>query len=289
MEDFKIEPFLHSENSLHFITTKEVSDLLLTRPNQLFQPHKILFNCIHLFCEGEGTITIDFKTIPIKEKHILFVSPNQICQFNTPVNYKSRIMIFTEDFLCQNTTQTQFYSETSLFNDPLNIRYFNLEDRFEEVLALFDYIKNELARPYRDIQSTILNNYLFNILLISEEISINSKINLDFCGDKLLVARFKSLVNKNLNQHLSIDYYCEELNITIRTLQKAFLKVEKDPPKQWLINRMILEIKRNLMYNKLNVSEISYNLGFKELTNFTKFFKSKTGLTPTQFRKSIEI
>ncbi|MEJ5102571.1 MULTISPECIES: helix-turn-helix domain-containing protein [Chryseobacterium] len=78
------------------------------------------------------------------------------------------------------------------------------------------------------------------------------------------------------------------MNITLRTLQKAFLKAEKETPKQWLINRMILEIKRNLMYNQLNISEISYNLGFKELTNFTKFFKSKTGVTPTQFRKSIE-
>lgn len=288
MEDFKIEPFLHSENSSHFITTKGISDLLSTRPTQLFQPHKILFNCIHLFCEGEGTINIDFKTINIKERHILFASPKQICQFNRPVNYKSRVMIFTEDFLCQNNTQTQFYSETSLFNDPLNIRYFNLEDRFEEVLALFDYIKKELARPYRDVQSTILNNYLFNILLIAEEISIDSKINLDFCGDKLLVARFKSLVNKNLNQHLSLDYYCEELNITHRALQKIFLKVEKETPKQWLINRMILEIKRNLMYNTLSVSEIAYDLGFKEVTNFTKFFKIKTGVTPTQFRKSIQ-
>ncbi|SIS70200.1 AraC-type DNA-binding protein [Chryseobacterium ureilyticum] len=286
MNDFKIEPFLHSENSPHFITTKGISDLLLSRPSQLFQPHKILFNCIHLFCEGEGSINIDFKTINIKERHILFVSPHQICQFNTPVNYKSRVMIFTEGFLCQSRLQTQFYGETNLFNDPLNIAYINLEDRFEEVLLLFDCIQSELGRPYREIQSTILNNYLFNILLISEDVSTNSKIKLDFCGDRLLVSKFKSLVNKNLNQHLSLDYYSEALNINLRTFQKIFLKVENQTPKQWLINRLILEIKRNLTYNESSVSEVAYSLGFKELTNFTKFFKSKTGMTPTQFRNS---
>lgn len=286
METFKIEPFLHNENSSHYINTKELAELLVARPRQLFQPHRILFNSIHLFLEGEGVFHIDFKTINVRPRHILFVSPYQVSQFQHDLDYKSKVMIFTEDFLCKTSIQSQFYSETNLFNDPLILPYFDLGERFEEVSVLFEYIKNELARPYTQAQSIVLNNYLFNILLIAEEVSVNSKINFDFCSNRLLVKNFKSLVNKNLNQHYSLDHYSSELNVSLRTLQNAFLKVENQTPKQWLINRMILEIKRNLMYGGISISEIAYSLGFNELTNFTKFFKIKTGLTPTQFRKN---
>ncbi|AYZ11638.1 helix-turn-helix transcriptional regulator [Chryseobacterium arthrosphaerae] len=286
MESFKIEPFLHSENSSHYINTKILSDLLIARPDQLFQPHRILFNCIHLFLEGEGVFHVDFKAINVKPRHILFVSPYQVSQFQHDPKYKSKVMIFTEDFFCKSMIQSQFYSETNLFNDPLTLPYFDLGERFEEVCVLFEYIQNELARPHSEMQGIILNNYLFNILLITEEISVSSKINFDFCTNRLLVTRFKSLVNKNLNQHYGLDYYSSELNVSLRTLQNAFLKVENQTPKQWLINRMILEIKRNLMYGGISISEIAYGLGFKEVTNFTKFFKIKTGLTPTQFRNN---
>lgn len=288
MEDFIIEPFLHPDHSNQFINTKEISDLLSMRPDQLFLPHRIQFNSIHLFYEEGGTFTVDFKIINVKKRHILFVSPNQISQFHNPVSYRGRVMIFTEDFLCKGSMQSQFYGHAQLFNDPLTLPYFDLGDRFEEVSSLFDYIENELARPHSEMQTMLLNNYLFNILLIAEGVPVNIENKLDICGNKILVSKFKSLVNKNLHQQYGLNYYSEELNIGLRTLQNAFLKVENQTPKQWLINRMVLEIKRNLMYNGISISEIAYKLGFNEVTNFTKFFKSKTGLTPTQFRKSFQ-
>ncbi|WP_312992150.1 AraC family transcriptional regulator [Chryseobacterium flavum] len=285
MEDFIIEPFLHPDNSNQFINTKNISDLLSVRSAELFKPHKTRFNCIHLFYEGSGVFTLDFKELEVKEKHILFVSTNQISQFHAPVTYKSRVLIFTDDFLCKSSLQTQFFGQASLFNDPLSLPYFELGDRFEEISSLFTCIEKELKRPYNEIQTTILNNYLFNILLMTESRSGMANISLDVCGNKILVSKFKSLVNKNLYRQNSLEHYSYELGVGLRSLQNAFLQVEKQSPKQWLINRMILEIKRNLMYNEMSISEIAYQLGFKEVTNFTKFFKSKEGITPTEFRK----
>jgi AraC-like DNA-binding protein len=142
-----------------------------------------------------------------------------------------------------------------------------------------------LDRPYNEVQTTILNNYLFNILLIVESLCERKDIKLVVNDEKLLVSKFKSIVNANLNWQYNLDYYTEKLNVGLRTLQNAFQLTEEQTPKQWLIDRMILEIKRNLIYKEVGISTIAYNLGFNEVTNFTKFFKSKTGLTPTQFRE----
>lgn len=285
MENFLIEPFLHADNSCQHINTKDIDELLRIRPNELFQPHKTMFNIIHLFSEGKGKLTVDFNTFDIEERHILFISQHQISQFHNPVSYKSKILIFTEDFFGKNVFQTQFFGQTHLFNDPLLLPYFDLGDRYEEVVSLFNFISTELNRPYNEVQTTILNNYLFNILLIVESLCERKDIKLVVNDEKLLVSKFKSIVNANLNWQYNLDYYTEKLNVGLRTLQNAFQLTEKQTPKQWLIDRMILEIKRNLIYKEVGIGAIAYNLGFNEVTNFTKFFKSKTGLTPTQFRE----
>ncbi|WP_347216084.1 helix-turn-helix domain-containing protein [Chryseobacterium sp.] len=286
MIDFSTELFLTADNGTQYVNTKSISDLLLLRSKELSIPHKTEFNVIYLFEEGEGQHTIDFNSINIKKRHILFVSQGQVTQFHTPPNYKGRVLIFTEDFFCRNNSlQTQFFGQTGLFNDPLNLPYFDLKERFDEVLCLFHFINEELQRPYHEKQPAIINNYLFNILLISEKLYDQKKVKLSVTDHKLLLSRFKSMVNRHIHQQYNLEFYVKSLNVSLRTLQAAFLQEEKQTPKQWLIDRMILEIKRNLTYQNKSISEIAYDLGFKEVTNFTKFFKSKTDLTPSQFRR----
>jgi len=46
----------------------------------------------------------------------------------------------------------------------------------------------------------------------------------------------------------------------------------------------MLEIKRAIMSTNNSLKEIAYEMGFEEVTNFTKFFKKHTGLTPKVFK-----
>lgn len=288
MKELLTEPFLHNGNDFKEINTKDISDLLSLRPEQLFQPHRVSFYVIHLFYEGFGKHSVDFNSIDIKEKHILFISPGQTAQFHHPADYKGRVLIFTENFFCRNNAQTQFLGQTCLFNDPLKLPYFCVDDRFEEIVNLFGFIQKELERPFSEIKSSIINNYLFNILLIAEELYHPMDTILDTHPYKILVSKCKSIANKDLSCQYPIQYFAEQLNVSIRTLEKAFVEVEKITPKKWLTERMILEMKRNLVYNEISISEIAYTLGFKEVTNFTKFFKAKTGQTPSQFRENLQ-
>ncbi len=341
-----------------------IPDLISLTSAQLSGSNKTSLYAICIFLEDGGKHTVDFETFHVKEKHILFLTQDQINQFHLPANYKGKLLVFSENFLCQNDVQTQFFGQSSLFSDLFKSPYFSLGDRFEEIFSLFNFISEELSRPYNEVQVSILNNYLFNILLITErlykpheqdislvidsskllvssdlfkspyfslgdrfeeifslfnfiseelsrpynevQVSIlnnylfnilliterlykphEQDISLVIDSSKLLVSQFKSVVNEDLNKQYNLEYYAKKLNVGLRTLQNAFIEVEKQSPKQWLTDRMIIEIKRNLAYNDFRISEIAYNLGFKEVTNFTKFFKSKTNLTPSMFRESL--
>ena len=56
-------------------------------------------------------------------------------------------------------------------------------------------------------------------------------------------------------------------------------------PKQYQINKRI-EAAKTRLKNGYRVSESCYDVGFQSVTTFSTLFKRKTGMTPTEFKKS---
>ena len=52
-----------------------------------------------------------------------------------------------------------------------------------------------------------------------------------------------------------------------------------------IYDRILLEAKRLLKVSEMSVKDIVYELGFYDHANFSKFFRSQTGMTPTQFKE----
>ncbi|MNL40944.1 DNA-binding transcriptional regulator AraC [compost metagenome] len=48
--------------------------------------------------------------------------------------------------------------------------------------------------------------------------------------------------------------------------------------------RVMLEAKRLLVHTHESIKEIGFALGFEEPTNFVKYFRKHSGLTPVAFR-----
>ncbi|MCC8173154.1 MAG: helix-turn-helix domain-containing protein, partial [Odoribacter sp.] len=77
----------------------------------------------------------------------------------------------------------------------------------------------------------------------------------------------------------------KHLGIGEKTLSKEVKLLTGKTPKLYIDERLTLEAKRLLSYSLLTVKEICFELGFDEPTNFGKFFKKQTGITPVAFRK----
>ena len=55
---------------------------------------------------------------------------------------------------------------------------------------------------------------------------------------------------------------------------------------EWIDAYVILEAKNLLKYSDLAIKEIVYRLNFPNQSVFYKFFKARTGMTPTEYRNS---
>ncbi|RKO68807.1 helix-turn-helix domain-containing protein [Sphingobacterium puteale] len=286
MDELIRYPFLHTFNPIQKINATTIKERLSRKPHQLFLPHRTDFYMIFLFTEGNGKHCVDFHPLSVKPKNILFISKGQVHNFDEKETYDGNTVVFTEEFFCRTEDERAFLHHSPLFNDPLQLAYFEVGERYQELETLYNLIIAELKRPTHPNQAQILHNYLYNMILVTELVYQPRKIQVIPNRQQVLVSEFKSLANEFLYEHWSVDNYAEKLNVSSRTLQTAFSVIEGISPKLWLNERLCLEIKRLLTFESKTINEISFLLGFKEASYFVKFFKTRTGITPSEFRKT---
>ena len=286
MQEITKYPFLHTFNSVQKINATNVKERLSRKPHQLFKPHRIDFYMICIFTSGTGQHMVDFNTLDVSEGHMLLVSPGQIHSFDPRESYDGNTVVFTADFFSISDSHRNYLKQSQLFNDVLKVSYFDVSSNLNELNDLYKAIIKELKKPVDQYQRDILSNYLYNMLLLAERLYVPEQENKNLSREAQLIWSFKSLAETKLIEHWTIQQYADHLNVSPRTLQNVFRKLSGQSPKDWLKERIILEIKRNLIYDSTTVSEISYQLGFKDISYFVRFFKNSTGYTPAEFREA---
>lgn len=145
---------------------------------------------------------------------------------------------------------------------------------------------DELQNDKDNSQADILQNLLHNFLLHSERerrkqnfTEIKKGVDLDY------VMLFKDLLETGYKSHKQVNYYAKQIIITEKRLNQATTNVLGKTPKEIIDDRVLLEAKRILAHTNESVKEISYHLGFEEPTNFIKYFKKHSSITPIEFRE----
>ncbi|MFH6993872.1 two-component regulator propeller domain-containing protein [Flavobacterium sp. FlaQc-48] len=118
----------------------------------------------------------------------------------------------------------------------------------------------------------------------SSEDSFNpSEITVSSLDEELLKKAFKIVEENISNEQFDIPFFCTELGVS-RTM--LFLKIKawtNYTPNEFIHEIRLKRAAQLLEQNKLNVSEISYKVGFNNPKYFSKCFQKKYGETPTQF------
>jgi AraC-like DNA-binding protein len=97
----------------------------------------------------------------------------------------------------------------------------------------------------------------------------------------------KGEIEQGFDQRRSVEYYARRLGYSEKTLTRACLRAEGRTAKDMIDQRVVLEAKRLLAYGDSAITEVGSHLGFSEVTNFLKFFKRITGISPAAFRSSL--
>lgn len=80
------------------------------------------------------------------------------------------------------------------------------------------------------------------------------------------------------------DYISEQLGYDYTYLANTFSEVQGITIQHFIINHKIERVKELLIYDELNLTQISYKLHYSSVAHLSNQFKKITGLTPTYYK-----
>nr|WP_246848947.1 helix-turn-helix transcriptional regulator [Aquimarina sp. U1-2] len=92
------------------------------------------------------------------------------------------------------------------------------------------------------------------------------------------------ITQNKVERIIGISEIAEKINVNTTYLGEVLKKATGKTPKEILSNRIVLEARSLLTNTDMAINEITYFLKFQDASNFAKFFKSKTGFSPTDYR-----
>ncbi|WP_329805298.1 helix-turn-helix domain-containing protein [Flavobacterium facile] len=81
------------------------------------------------------------------------------------------------------------------------------------------------------------------------------------------------------------EYISEKLGLDYTHISKIFSEVKGITIEQFIIAHKIERVKELLLYDELNLTQISYIMNYSSVSHLSKQFKKVTGLTPSFFKQ----
>lgn len=280
-----INQFKESE-FLNAVYVNSISNHIQLNKILINKPHSHNFYLCVLFTEGTGIHEIDFNSYNIKPGKVFFLKPGQthFWKFETPP--EGFIFFHSQEFyelkFLNHTLQSFpfFYSYQNppvLELTPKQLHQLNL--KFQEVYK--EYLHNNLLKELKIVNS--LNN-IYIELTRAYTVNINlEKINSS--KNSNILAALENLIDTHFYQEKFPKFYADKLSITTKHLNRIVKKSIDKTTNQLISERIILEAKRLIVHSHDNLANIAYTLEFSDYAYFSKFFKSRTDMTPLEFRK----
>jgi YesN/AraC family two-component response regulator len=98
-----------------------------------------------------------------------------------------------------------------------------------------------------------------------------------------ITKRYKHALAEHIYEFQNISDYANLLNVTPNYLNKCVKTAIGKTAQDLLKAMLILEAKTLIKYSELNVSEIAIKLCDQTPSNFARFFKKQTGLSPKEY------
>ena len=289
----EIHRLLKVEKPLHPLISvcKHIPDMNfeITNVNVAFD-----FYIISLKSDIQGSINYGRNTYDFEEGTLLFSAPGQVFNItDEPIIDLKGWTLFIHSNLLSKSSLYQAIQQYNFFSYDIN-EALHISDKEKIILGDFvSNIDNEISQNLdRHSQDLILHN-LESILKYSErfydrQFLTRTNNNKDFISkfEKYLTNYFNSNLHRS-NGIPSVKQCGEALNMSGHYLSDL-LKIETGKTiKEHIHLKLIDKAKHQLLNSNISVKSLAYDLGFEYPQYFSRLFKNKTGISPSEYRNKM--
>ena len=285
-EKIKFENNINPNSAFDIIKIEELFQRK-TIDHNIEHLHRVEFFILLLITEGSGYHTVDFIDYKYKKGTLITIRKDQIHKFFKSKNTKGSLLMFTSEFLISYLEKMEAQKALQLFNELIGIPKIQLVNQeFEKLKDGIHRIEEEYYKKMDDYSLGIIRSELH--ILITRLFRIKSKRDFVITEKKYIneFIQFQKLVEANAAKTTRVLDYALMMPISSKTLNTITKSIINKTAKEFIDEINTKQIKRLLINTSLSIKEIAYASGFEESTNFYKYFKRQTKVTPEHFRAS---
>ena len=281
----KIEQF-HDHDATEDFYANTLQNHLQTRHKDIALPHKHNFYLAVLFTKGKGVHEVDFSSYEVKPGALFFLNPGQTHHWELSADTEGYIFFHTQAFYDLHYTNSKLSSFPfyySVYNSPCiymnNVKTERIQSLFAILLSEYTNQKM-LGREFLTSMADLIYIESTRAYVLQNQSSVNNN---DKYYEKF--RKFEELLEQHYTDEKSPSAYAAMLNMTSKHLNRIAQAVIGKTASDVILERVMLEAKKQILLQRHYFSEIAEHLGYEDYAYFSKLFTKKTGATPSDFLK----
>jgi AraC family transcriptional regulator, transcriptional activator of pobA len=238
---------------------------------------------------GSAFLDLNLASYQVDAGHICCLAPGQIRKFVFGQTIQAEYLRISPAFFFRVCTEARF----PLI--PLGLHHLSRpliiglhSDMEPELHYILQKIGNELSVKY-DAQADLLGIWLRLFMTYLKKQINPDNVKAALPRDMELADRFLKLLAENFTHKKMVADYANELQVTPNYLNQIVKRVSGFSVRHHIQQFLILEAKRLALASSRNMKQIAYDLGFDDLAHFSRFFKNKSGVNFTDFKRGVSI
>jgi AraC-like DNA-binding protein len=272
------------KNALPDFYVNTLADHLVTSHQHIEKPHRHDFYATMIFTAGSGKHHIDFTTYEVRPGSAFAMFPGQVHSWELSADADGFIFFHTKPFYEMRYSDEKL-SDYSFFSQVRSVNFVQIpnENRINfircfEQLAKADFTDEKTKRHF--VIALVTQVYI-EMQRFSPDLDLGEKTS----AYAKIFSKFGQLLEENFRTEKSPQKYASNLNITAKHLNRINRETVGKSTSEIILERVLLEARRMLVHSDGNLGEIASALGYDDYAYFSKLFRKKEKMTPSEFAK----
>lgn len=247
-----------------------------------------------IVCSGTAYHWLNGHSGKISAGQVFLLKKNDIHTYTKPENLNIYNILFDAHFLqylqpdiITTPGYKLLFNNISSDGSSPKIKMFIKKELFPQIINLLNGIIDAERKKYPGCQTKIVSDFLQLIYLLSNNIISDEKESgLYLYNISLLTAHLESA----FAQDWSLKKMAQYAKIPLSNFRRIFAESMGDPPIRYLLNLRLEKSTKLLLYeNDMSIGEIAFLCGFRDLNYFSRQFRKKYAMSPSEFIKKNSI
>ena len=253
------------------------------------EPRKMNCVLVGMCLKGRAQYTVDTKECVISENDILILSDGQVVSdYMLSHDFKGIAMLASENFMQDISRGVNKIPSLFIYTKTHPVLHLEQQNA-NSFLDIYRMTQKKVIdvnhRFRREIVCSLLGALIYdmgNYIWYNQQDQTNFK---QSRGEKIF-SDFIKLVEQNFREIRRVGWYAEQLKITPKYLSETVKKVSRETPNSWIDSYVTTELRVQLKNSAKNIKEIAKDMNFPNQSFLGKYFKDRTGMSPSSYRKS---